>query len=153
MSTTTKFVIAGIAVASIIGLWVMKKQEDFSIHSVNEPGCISSTASLPANSDEMNVSLQPNTVRLAIQGYNYQETPVFYRDDKKIIPMEYAWDSDELTYYFTLAAPSGVCNHSWIIETYDFVEPIVMDQDSYKFLTVASVRRRLGFNRWRISCS
>jgi len=150
----TEWAILALAVASVSTLIVvwLRKKEKFTIHEVDTPTCIPSTASLPPNSDKMNVVLQPNTVRLAIQGYNYQDTPVFFRDGKKIVPMEFAWDSDTLTYFFTLATPNGLCNHDWILETYDFVEPIIIDQDSYKPLKVLAVRRRRGFNRWQLLC-
>lgn len=131
---------------------VTQRKEKFTVHQVDSPTCIPSTESLPFNSDKMNVVLQPNTVRIAIQGYNYQESPVFFRDGKKILPMEYAWNADTLTYFFTLAAPNGVCNHEWILETYDFVEPIVVNQDTYKKLQVLPIRRRLGYNRWQLLC-
>lgn len=132
--------------------WKTNGIENFTIHQVDEPGCIPSTSSLSYTSSAMNVPLQPNTTRIAVQGYNYTTTPIFYRDGKKIIPVEFAWNSDNMIYYFTLASPNGVCGHEWILETYDFVEPTVVDQDSNKSMKVRLERRRYGFNKWLITC-
>lgn len=149
-----EWMVLGIVTASVVAmmLW-MRRREKFTVHELVEPTCIPSTQSLPPNSDAMNVVLQPNTVRLAVQGYNYQTPPVFFRDNKKILPMEMAWDDLALTYFFTLAAPNGVCNHEWILETYEFVEPIVINQDTYTAMTVEPIRRRRGFNKWKLTCS
>jgi hypothetical protein len=148
-----EWVILGTAAAAVVVfvLW-MRKRERFTVHELDTPTCISTTDDLLPNSDKMNVPLQPNTVRLAIQGYNYQETPIFYRDDKKILPMEFAWDYTSMMYFYTLAAPNGVCNHDWILETYDFVKPLVVNQDTGEPMEVLSVRRRYGYNKWRLRC-
>lgn len=155
---TLLLVCGGVVVTGAIVLYIYEKRrgEKFTIHEV-DPGdkgtCVTPTSELPSNSDSMNVPLQPNSVRIAVQGYNYQDTPIFYRDGKKIVPMEYAWNANILTYYFTLAAPDGVCgNTEWILETYDFVEPIVINQDTNTKFKVLPLRRRHGYNKWLLQC-
>jgi hypothetical protein len=104
----------------------------------------------------------PRSVRLAVYGYNYQKTPVFFRNDPKnpeegvraIVPLEFAWNSDNMIYYFTLAAPDGVCSPivDWVLETYDYVKPTIINQDTGGKMEVKLARRRRGFNRWSVAC-
>ena len=148
-------IIVGVAVALVGAWWFRRRLEKFTVHE--KSGCtkITPTDQLPPTSDRMNVVLQPGSVRLAVQGYNYQEEPAFYphtgtdsADEfaEKITPIEYARDSDDLTYFFTLPYSA-----KWIMETFDFVQPTVINQDTGKKLTVQPLRRRHGYNRWLIS--
>lgn len=96
--------------------------------------------------------LLPNSVIFVIQGYNYADTPKIYRDGKKIVPLQYEWDAEATAYYFTVSAPQGLCNSEWVLETSDFVKPVIVEGRSGGQLTVGLLRRREGFNRWSISC-
>jgi hypothetical protein len=95
--------------------------------------------------------LMPHSVTFVIQGYNYAETPIIYGDDEKLIPLQYAWDYESMAYYITVDAPKGLCGTKWILETSDFVEPVVKTGEG-KLLKVTLMRRRYRFNRWEISC-
>jgi hypothetical protein len=97
--------------------------------------------------------LTPNSISLIMQGYNYDETPKIYRDGIKIIPFQFSRDSQAQIYYFTLAAPNGACNHNWMIETSDFVEPVVSNGENGNRAKVTLLRRRGGFNQWNINPS
>lgn len=96
--------------------------------------------------------LMPNSLIFVIQGYNYNETPKIYRDGKKIVPLQYEWDAESMAYYFTVSAPYGLCGSEWILETSDFVEPVIVEGRSGDPVKVGLLRRREGFNRWNMSC-
>lgn len=100
---------------------------------------------------EANLMQKPN-VSMVVQGYNYKDTPIFYRDGKKITPLEYEWDYRSMAYYFTLYAPNGICNHQWILQTSDFVEPIVTNGSTNQDFTVNPLKRQEGANQWAIVC-
>ncbi len=160
MDTNTTKEYLMIAAGSIVGVafvwWLTEKvsspPEKFTVHDLKLPGCVSSTK----EEGSMNDALMPNSIRLAIGGYNYQETPKFFRNGKEIVPLEYSRDSDNLMYYFTLAVPYGESpcssNIEWVMETYDFVEPTVVNRDSNKNMKVLPLRRRRGYNRWSLVC-
>ncbi len=96
--------------------------------------------------------LLPNSVVFVIQGYNYKSTPKFFRDGKDIQPLQYFWDPSATAYYFTLYAPFGVCGSEWILETSDYIMPVVNDGRTGTQLKVDLIRRREDFNRWKIEC-
>lgn len=96
--------------------------------------------------------LMSNSLIFVIQGYNYKETPKIYRDGKKIVPLQYEWDAESMAYYFTVSAPYGLCDSEWILETSDFVEPVIVEGRSGDLVNVGLLRRREGFNRWSMSC-
>ncbi len=96
--------------------------------------------------------LMPNSVVFVIQGYNYAETPILYRDGKKIVPLQYEWNGEAMAYYFTVAAPNGLCGSEWVLETSDFIEPVVNEGRSGEKIDVVLRRRRGGFNKWGLSC-
>ena len=95
--------------------------------------------------------LTPNAFSFVVQGYNYQDTPNFFRDGERITPMRFDHDASELAYYFVVAAPKG-CDHQWILETTDYIEPIVSEGRSGRNMQVTPVRRREGYNRWLLTC-
>lgn len=96
--------------------------------------------------------LLPNSEVFVIQGYNYTETPKIYRDGEKIVPLQYFWDYSAMAYYFTVYAPKGLCDSEWILETPDYVMPVVNDGRTGEKINVSVVRRREGFNKWKLSC-
>jgi hypothetical protein len=95
--------------------------------------------------------LNPNSISFVVQGYNYQTTPVIIRDGVEITPLQYFWDHNSMAYYFVVYAPKKLDGSEWIIQTYDFVEPVVNDGVSGAPLKVTLLRRRDGFNWWTIS--
>lgn len=96
--------------------------------------------------------LLPNSIVFVIQGYNYKETPIFFRDGKKVVPLQYFRDYSSMTYYFTIYAPKGLCGSEWILETSDYIEPVVNDGKTGEDIKVTSERRRADFNWWKLSC-
>lgn len=102
--------------------------------------------------DESDDHILPNSSSIVIQGYNYQDTPKIYRDGKKIVPLKYARDYLSMAYFFVVADPRGFCNSEWLIETTDYVKPVVNDGRSGRFYNVELVRRRNMYNLWSISC-
>lgn len=96
--------------------------------------------------------LLPNSVVFVIQGYNYKETPIIHRDGESVVPLQYSWDYSSSTYYITVYAPKGLCGSEWILETSDYIKPIVNDGRSGNEITVTTERRRGDFNWWRLSC-
>lgn len=96
--------------------------------------------------------LLPNSVVFVIQGYNYKETPIIHRDGEKIVPLQYYWDYSSTAYYITVYAPKGLCGSEWILETSDYIKPVVNEGRSGDKITVTTERRRGGFNWWRLSC-
>ncbi len=160
MGTRLVIVAATLFVGVVIADWLYAKykREGFTVHLENKPQCI---IPIEETTDNINVPLQPNTVRWAVTGYNYQEVPIFYRDEEKIEPIEYAWNSNGMTYYFTLAAPEGPLGSRWVMSTFDYVQPRVVDQGpliglsggpevGMRELDVSLVRRRYGYNLWEI---
>jgi len=154
---------------AIIADWIYnRRMERFTVHLEDKPQCISPTN---ATTGSINVPLSPpgGAVRWTVSGYNYQDTPIFYRDGKKIVPLEYAWNSDGMTYYFTLASegesgcagserspegtPTPEGRSAWVLSTFDHVQPTVTDQDTLRELVVTPIRRRHGFNLWSVSCT
>jgi len=93
--------------------------------------------------------LFPNSKSFTVQGYIYKETPIVYRNGKKIVPLNFKVDSNSLVYYFTVYAPEG-SNSEWILETSDFIEPLINDGNTGKRVKVDLVRRRQDFNKWRM---
>jgi hypothetical protein len=106
----------------------------------------------PLLSGDSDTNLMPNSITLVIQGYNYKKTPIIYRDGKSIVPLQYSWDYSSMAYYFVVYAPKGTCGHSWILETSDFVEPVVADGRTNENMQVSLIRRRNDFNMWELSC-
>ena len=96
--------------------------------------------------------LMPHAVTFVLEGYNFKDTPIFYRDGKKIAPLTYSWDYREMAYYFDLAAPNGLTGHQWVLETSDYVKPKVTESRSHTVMNVGLMRRRGDFNRWVLSC-
>jgi hypothetical protein len=96
--------------------------------------------------------LLPNSEVFVIQGYNYKQTPKIYRDGKKIVPLQLFWNPSAMAYYFTVYAPDGLCGSEWILETTDFVEPVVNDGRTGKSIKVDLARRRDDFNKWMLYC-
>jgi hypothetical protein len=92
----------------------------------------------------------PTNVTFVVEGYNYQETPIIYRDGKKVVPLQFSWDYTSMAYYFVMAAPKGAANHKWMLETFDFVEPRVTEGRSLEPVKVKLLRRRFGFNHWEL---
>ena len=95
--------------------------------------------------------LMPNSIVFVIQGYNYATTPVIIRDRKEIVPLQYAWDYRSMAYYFVVSAPRGLEGSEWILQTSDFVEPIVNEGRTGARLNVGLLRRRDQYNWWSIS--
>jgi hypothetical protein len=91
-------------------------------------------------------------ISIVIQGYNYQKTPIIYRDGKKITPLQYEWDYMSMAYYFVVWAPNKKCGSEWILETSDFVKPVVTDGVTNVDFKVELERRREGYNKWRLLC-
>lgn len=91
-------------------------------------------------------------ISMVIQGYNYAGTPIIYRDGKKVTPLQYEWDYMSMAYYFVLWAPNKKCGSEWILETTDFVKPVVTDGVTGEDFKVDLERRREGFNKWRLVC-
>lgn len=96
--------------------------------------------------------LLPNSVVFVIQGYNYKETPVIHRDGEKVVPLQYFWDYSSTTYYFTVYAPKGLCGSNWILETSDYIKPVVNEGRTGQEINVTPERRREDFNWWRLTC-
>lgn len=104
--------------------------------------------------------LLPNTVVFVIQGYNYTDTPIIYRGLNAVVPMQYFWDSDSMTYYLTVASPRGLCSDRWTIQTSEDVRPIVTEGYSKKqmLLKQADPQFRSVINTppstilWSLSC-
>ena len=97
---------------------------------------------------------EDDVASLIVHGYNYITEPLIYRDGNKITPLRYSWDYREMAYYFDVAAPDGMGAHKWIIQTSDYVKPIihVLDTDGdTKKAMVTLMRRREGYNVWSFS--
>ena len=91
-------------------------------------------------------------VSIVVQGYNYEDTPVIYRDGQRVTPLEFERNYSSMVYFYMVYAPNGKCNHEWILETTDFVKPVVTDGMTGEDFIVILERRRGGFNRWRLVC-
>lgn len=129
----------------IFSLCVVNKREGFTIHERNGMLCAPFLKGLDAH-------LMPSSVVFVVQGYNYQDTPKVYRDGRLVTPLQYAWDYGNMAYYLAIHAPEGLCGSEWLLETTDFVEPVVYEGRSEKKLNVSLVRRRDGYHRWMLSC-
>jgi len=101
------------------------------------------------NEDQENIL--PDHVTFVVEGYNYQDTPIVYRDGKKIVPLQFSWDYTSMAYYIMVAAPGGPDGHQWVLETFDFVQPKVTEGRTLKPVKVSLMRRRYGFNRWLLT--
>jgi len=94
--------------------------------------------------------LMPNSIVLVIMGYNYAETPRIMRDGRYIMPLQYTWDYTNMTYRFVVEAPKGLSGSSFVIETSDFVKPVVFEGRHLKELQVTSLEKEDGRNKWSI---
>lgn len=132
----------------MVAIWLGNgkgKSEDFTIAERNGISCN------PTIRDTEG-PLLPNSVVFVIQGYNYKETPVIHRDGEKVVPLQYSWDYSSSTYYLTVYAPKGLCGSNWILETSDYIKPVVNEGRSGKEVIVTPERRREDFNWWKLSC-
>ena len=138
-------VIPLILVVIIIIVVMSTKKEGFTLHKIDGLLC---KPFLNGN----DAYLMPDSVVFVIQGYNYSETPKIFRDDKLVVPLQYAWDYSDMAYYMTIYAPKGLCESEWILETSNFVEPVVYEGRSERKLNVTLKRRRNGFHKWALTC-
>lgn len=134
-----------VVVGAVIVWSIFAKRENFTITEIDHKPCM-----YPIQ--EVDDDLLPNSTLLTLSDYNYLETPVIYRDGKKITPLNFYRDYVDMLYYFTVNSPKGVCGHTWTIETSDFVEPVVSDGRSNKQLSVSLEERADGHNLWKITC-
>lgn len=131
---------------TLLTLWLCwNKRENFTIAEREGVFCNPKISNFEGK-------LLPNSEVFVIQGYNYKKTPIIYRDGKKIVPLQFFWNSSALAYYFTVYAPEGLCGSEWILETSDFVEPVVNDGRTGKRIKVDVARRREDFNKWLLYC-
>lgn len=126
------------------------KSELFTIHKVEEQPCIQPVK-------QVDDDLLPHSLLLIISGYNYTQNPKIYRDDKPIVPLKFARDYVEMLYYYTVECPLCTttldgCKHSWIVETYDFVKPVVYNGREAKEFKVELLERASGKYKWSVEC-
>ena len=136
------WIVLAIVIIVVAMIWSPSK-ENFTIAERNGLLC-------PPFLNNREAHLMPNSVAFVIQGYNYAQTPKIYRDGKKITPLQYAWDSDSMAYYFVVSSPFGLEGSQWILETSDFVEPVVYEGRTYVHMNLTLLRRREGYNRWEM---
>ena len=142
VTVLTTIVLLGI----IVVYFYLSKKESFSIAKRFGSECD------PQDQDPTDAYLMPKSIVFTINGYNYQETPIIMRDAQKITPLQYAWDNNMMTYFITVYAPNGLCGSEWILETSDYVKPIVTEARSGKIMNVNIERRREGYNHWSLTC-
>lgn len=95
-------------------------------------------------------SLIPNAIVLVVQGYNYTEVPRLFYNDKYIRPVQYHWDSDALSYYFTLST-DDICGGRWTLETSENVKPLITEGYSQKLIGVIPTFTSTRYI-WQIVC-
>jgi hypothetical protein len=138
--------LAGLAVICVLALFFTRNvKENFTI--VEREGLLCHPF---VNNRETN--LMPNSIVIIVQGYNYVDTPKILRDGRVIIPLQYAWDSDSLAYYFIVYAPKGMCGSNWMLETSDHVKPVVIEGRNNKDFIVNLEKRNEGHHMWSLSC-
>lgn len=151
MDSGTLTVIAiGVVLLAIVWSMSKRKGEFFTIHKVEERPCIQ-----PVH--QVDDDLLPHSLLLIVSGYNYTDNPKIYRDDKLIVPLKFARDYVEMLYYYTVECPlctttSDGCKHFWIVETYDFVKPVVYNGRLAKEFKVELLERASGRNKWSVEC-
>lgn len=103
-------------------------------------------------------NLIPSASVLVIQGYNYTDTPRLFiqspqgrQELKYHRPVQYHWDSDSMTYYFTLAHNICRSNDRWYLETSDNVKPVITEGYTQK-LFQAIPRFTTTRYMWEIIC-
>ena len=129
-------------------IWNSNDKESFSVGSRNFRLC-------PTITDREH-NIMPRAIVFVVQGYNYTDTPIVYRDGKAVTFLQYYWDATDFTYYITVdglsADPKQWCAHQWTIETSEFVKPVVTEGYSGIELNVKSIAQKDGHNLWNISC-
>ena len=93
-------------------------------------------------------SLMPRALIFVIQGYTYKDTPIIYKDGKKVTPLQYDWDEINFTYYLTVDGGTGLDDNEWVIELSDFVEPIVTEGYSQRRLITTFMDGREDHYLW-----
>lgn len=139
------YVLVVIVAILLLCAWLVNKREGFTMHERDGLLC----PPFLNNADE---HLMPRSVVFVVQGYNYKDTPKIYRDNQLVVPLQYAWDYANVTYFLVVSAPNGLCGSSWILETTDFVKPIVFEGRTTKLMNVQLERRRNDFHKWSLSC-
>lgn len=142
--STTIFILSIFVLACIVAFFTSKK-ENFTLHRRRGGLC-------PPFLNGRDAHLMPNSIVLVVQDYNYRDSPKVIRDSKPITPLQYSWDYGNMAYYLTVDAPLGLCGSEWILETTDFVEPVVYEGRSNRRLNVTLRRRRDGYHWWLLSC-
>ena len=120
------------------------KREGFTLHERDGLLC-------PPFLNNRDAEIMPRSVVFVVQGYNYQETPKIFRDGQLVTPLQYAWDYANMAYYLTVYAPNDLDGSEWILETYDFVEPVVHEGRSERKMNVDLQRRRNGYHKWLLT--
>jgi hypothetical protein len=97
--------------------------------------------------------LMPNSIEFVIQGYNYALPPTIIRGEGgPITPLQYAWDSREMSYYIVVYSPKGLCSDKWILKTSEDVEPVITEGYSQKRMKVSRNGYFQGYHYWNITC-
>ena len=139
-------VIALMALVLLVALLVSRaRRESFTLHTRDWLLCLPFL-------NERDAYLMPDSVVFVVQGYNYSDTPRVFRDEEVITPLQYAWDYGNMAYYLTVYAPNGLRGSEWMLETSDFVEPVVYEGRSERKMNVSLRRRRNGYHHWTLSC-
>lgn len=142
-----KKIVVALSILAIVALavWLYLPHEQFTVHQVEEPPCIS-----PIH--QVDDYLLPHSALFVISGYNYIDNPKIYRDGKVLVPLKFARDYVDMLYYYTVESPYGVCKHTWIVETSDFIKPLVINGREAKELKVDLLERADGKNKWSVEC-
>jgi hypothetical protein len=128
-----------------IYLYLRDGTETFTIHKVIPEPCMAPIC-------QVDDYLLPHSALFVVSGFNYQDNPKIYRDDKLIIPLKFARDYVDMLYFYTIESPLDICKHEWIVETSDFVEPVVINGRTAQTLSVTLLERASGKNKWSVKC-
>lgn len=136
-----------LVIVTIVGLSIMffyLWREKFTIHKVDLPPCIPKI-------QQVGKYLLPHSAMFIISGFNYTENPKIYRDGKMVIPLQFSRDYVDMLYFYNVDAPLDICMHEWIVETYDYVKPLVYSGDATRY-KVDLIDRLPGKIRWLVRC-
>jgi hypothetical protein len=139
------YIVVIIVAILLLGVCLFHRREGFTLHE--RDGIL-----WPPFLNNRDAYLMPNSVVFVIQGYNYETTPKIFRDGELVTPLQYAWDYANMAYYLTIYAPHGLCDSEWMLETSDFVEPVVFEGRSQRKMNVSLERRRAGYHHWMLTC-
>ena len=92
--------------------------------------------------------LPPGIILLVVQGYNYTNTPIIYRNGERVYFEQYSWDEYNLSYYIMVYG--DLKTDYWYIELSEFVEPQITEGYTQQAIKTTYMGGKYGHYMWEL---